>query len=210
MEELHPMAPTKMFAVKLKSDLKSSEYRERGNELYKKQQIHDAIIFFNMALNFAKSKENLALAYANRSAAYLEANKYKECIDNIKLARKNKYPAEKMAKLDEREEKCLKSMMENLQVDPEESIDLFKLSYPANEKIPWIIDGLVMRKTKKYGRGIYTTRNLMPGDIVCVEELSITYFMQEEGCFKHCGNCFKTNFFNFIPCTKFGKKFNNL
>lgn len=201
------MDPEVPRPIEVKSDIKSKEFREKGNKLYKNSEINDAILFFNMAINFAQSKENLAFAYGNRSAAYLETKKYKECLKNIKWARESGYPADKMEKLDERKEKCLKLMMESLQSKPEEDPwNYVKLSYPANEKIPWMIKDLEMRRTEKYGRGIYATRDLKPGDYVCVENISVAYSMYDrESFYRNCINCHKMKLLNLIPCTKTGK-----
>lgn len=121
------------------------------------------------ALCFAVSKENLAYAYANRSAICFQYKKYKECLQNIQWARENDYPADKAQKLIEREEKC-KSHLKAQEEDEEAVKNFLQLSYPANPKIPFIVDCLEMRANGKFGRGIFTTRDLKAGDIIAIEE----------------------------------------
>jgi hypothetical protein len=122
-------------------------------------------------------------------------------LQNIEWAIENEYPAEKIQKLFERREKAQKLLdIELANRDPSETVDnFFKLSYPANPKIPFIIDGLEVRMTEKFGRGIFTTRNLKPGDIISIEEPVLTK-LKSIGRYSHCCNCLTSNKFNLIPC----------
>jgi hypothetical protein len=139
---------------------------------------------------------NVALAYGNRSAAYFNVKKYKECLENIRLARENGFPSEKIAKLDEREQKCkLESQASSV------AWNFFKLSHPANQKVPWIVDCVEMKRTEKYGRGIYAKTDLKAGDIICIEDLLINIATSSDDTnFKHCAICFKTAMLNLLPC----------
>jgi hypothetical protein len=144
------------------------------------------------------------LAYANRSAVYLAAKKYKECLMNIQWARENGYPAEKIQKLDEREKKCKKLMAEEEVKDPaDDPMNYFKLSYPANPTIPFIVDCLELRKVNNETR-LYTTRDLKAGDTIFEEEM-IFLKVYQKAQFVRCCNCTKTNMLNLIPCEKTGK-----
>lgn len=154
---------------------------------------------FYQALCFAKSKLNLALAYANRSATYLELEKYDECLLNIQWARENDYPEEKIQKLNEREEQCRSLMDEKYENQKQILRDVFKLSYPANPKIPFIVDCLMERKIESYSKGVFATRDLKAGDVIAIEDpfgfLPLCYYT----C---CCVCMKGNLLNLIP----GKK----
>lgn len=186
-----------------KCDEKAKEFRNLGNHEYNSKKWFDAFTclrYYNKSIAFAKSKEVAALGYANRSAAYFEKRMYKECLENIQLARDNNYPADKMAKLEEREEKC-KKLMENNEEDPNGNPWIvFELSYPANKRIPFIADCVEVKKTSD-GHGIFATRNLKPGDVISVEE-SVVYFLRDESYYERCYNCYKPNSLNLIPCDK--------
>jgi hypothetical protein len=122
----------------------------------------------------------------------------------IKLARESDYPASKIEKLNKRQQKCEKIMEIN---DPEPEEDLrhyIKLSHSANEKIPWMIEDLEMRTTEKYGREIYTTRDLRAGEIICIEDTKLN-LLDFDGFYKCCNNCTKTSMMNLIPCLKTGE-----
>lgn len=130
---------------------------------------------------------------------------------NIKWAKQHDYPKDKLGKLEEREQKCIElkaSMVKDPQEDP---WDFFKLSYPPNPKIPFIVECLEMLRTTKYGRGIYATQDLKPGDIIAIDKslFQFLYPSMPENIppYTHCCNCLKTNMMNLIPCLKMGKKF---
>lgn len=148
---------------------------------------------------YAESKEKQALLYANRSAVYFELKRYDECFLNIQWARPG-YPKEKIQKLNDREEKCEKAMKNQ---EPPYNMwnDFLKLSYPANPKIPFIIDSLELRNTKKYGRGVFTTRDLNVGDIIAIEKPALV-FLCKEGQYHRCCKCYKISRLNLIPCSK--------
>lgn len=144
---------------------------------------------------------NLALAYANRSATYLELKKYDECLLNIQWARENDYPQEKIQKLIERESQCCSLMDENYEKQKQTLRDVVKLSYPANPKIPFIVDCLIERKIDNYSKGIFATRDLKAGDVIAIEDpfgfLPLCYSI----C---CCVCMKINLLNLIPGNKNG------
>jgi len=167
--------------------------------------IFNLYTFINYCLDLFSddSKELLSKGFAKRSAVYFELKRYEDCLKNIEWARENGYPKEKLPKLKEREVKCKKLMKESMDVQ-EDLWNFFKLSYPANEKIPWLVDRVEMRWTEKYGRGIYAKEDLKAGDIICIEEPAVNY-AHEHNTYMRCFNCFKTNALNLIPCDQTGK-----
>ncbi|KAL7035499.1 hypothetical protein ACKWTF_008407 [Chironomus riparius] len=183
--------------TEFKSDVKSNEYRLIGNNYFKNKHWFRSLLYFNKSIAYAHSKRALALGYGNRSAVYYHTNLFEECLENIQLARDNGYAEQ--SKLDTREANCKQFMAKPKDEKSENLWDFFKLSYPANEKIPWLVDCVEMRRTKKYGRGIYAKQNLKAGDIICVEEPLLHYTKGENG-YYHCYNCFKAHKMNLIHC----------
>lgn len=157
----------------------------------------------NQALSYAESNAKLALAYANRSAVYLECKKFEECFENIQWAKENGYPQEKLEKLNDREIKCnkLKQNMANDDDSENDPKNFFKLSHPANPKIPWMSDCIEMRKTKKYGIGLYTTKKLNAGDIIAIER-SLMTSLSVGGQYYRCCHCLRVSMMNLLPCLK--------
>lgn len=80
----------------------------------------------------------------------------------------------------------------------------FKLSYPANRKIPFIVDCLQLKHSERFGRHIVTTQNLKAGDIVAVEEPFIT-FIDDNVTKIRCSNCLKSNLLSLLPCNSCAK-----
>lgn len=181
-----------------KNNLKADGFRNEGNSLYGKSNFRDALIAYNKSLCFAlPGSKQLGLAYANRSAVYLKLKLFDHCLENIQLARGNNYL--NMDKLTEREQNCNELKM-CYHPDPEnDPSSFFNLSYPANQKIPFIANCLKLRENQKYGRYIITNRNLNTGDVIAIEELFLKV-LHHPGRFRRCSNCLKSNMLNLIPC----------
>ncbi|KAL7017553.1 hypothetical protein ACKWTF_010426 [Chironomus riparius] len=186
------------ICTKDKSDEEAQKYREIGNKYFFEKDWFYSLLNYNASILFAKSKTVASLGYGNRSAVYFETRRYKDCLLNMKWALDNEYPEEKREKFTIRIEKC-KIMMAISNPEPIDPLKVFELSYPANEKIPWLVDCVEMRRTKVFGRGIYATRDLKPGNVICVEEPVFTY-TNEMFKFVRCYQCAKGNAMNLIPC----------
>lgn len=64
-----------------KCNEKAIQYRNKGNEKFKLRQNKEALEFYTISIVFGeKMSEDLAKAYANRSAVLFEQNLYKECL----------------------------------------------------------------------------------------------------------------------------------
>lgn len=104
-----------------------------------------------------------------------------------------------MKNLSERREKCLDMLMLH-EPDPYKNPwNFFKLSYPANEKIPYVVDCIELQKSKSFGRHLITNRALKTGNIICIEE-PFHKFINNSARFSHCANCLKSEKLNLFPC----------
>lgn len=178
----------------------ANEHRTSGNEFYKQSKFYEALVCYNKSICFAlPGSVELSLGFANRSAVYMEVNQIEMCLENIQLAIDCGYPKEKMKTLIMRQEKCL-DMMETLEMDPDDDPwNFFKLSHTSNNKIPWIIDGIELRESKKFGRYLITTKALKAGDIIAIEEPFFKFLYQRQR-YSRCVNCLKSLLFNLFPC----------
>jgi SET and MYND domain-containing protein 4 len=184
----------------MKNSKKAETFRNEGNSEFRQSKFYEALISYNKSLCHAENNsEKLGLAYANRSAVYLEMKQADKCLENIELARANKYPNE--ARLRERQQKA-ENLKKTQREDPEnDPANFFKLSYPPNEKHPSIANCLEIHRNDQFGRHVVTKRALNPGDIVCCEPMIVkTTFGR--GNYKRCRNCLKSNYLNLIPCDK--------
>uniref|UniRef100_A0A336LSS1 CSON003654 protein n=1 Tax=Culicoides sonorensis TaxID=179676 RepID=A0A336LSS1_CULSO len=201
------LLPTESIVNSFKSDEISLESRNLGNSYFKVKDYVNALKYYNRSLCFAPvASENLAIAFANRSAVYLNIGFYKFCLDNIETALKGNYPCKMIQKLEQRKKECLakmKNKRDNYTKVMDEKRDI-KLSYKPNSKIPFMIEGLEYACTEKYGRHIISNRELFPGDVILIEHPFVKSLICEnlpEGPeFSRCLNCLKTEYFNLIPC----------
>lgn len=182
--------------------------RTEGNLKYSEKKFFEALVKYNESLcNAPLESENLGLAFANRSAVYLEMKLFDKSLKNIELARKNNYPIKTWDVLIKREEKC-RSLMKQ-QVKLTDPLAFFKLSHKANKKLPFAVDSLELRINKKYGKHVITNRDLKVGDILVIERpfcsvlLSESRFVEvdKSNKFQRCANCLKENQFDLIPCS---------
>jgi tetratricopeptide (TPR) repeat protein len=104
-----------------KSSAKSVEYRKEGNEAFKVKDFSLALKKYNLSIRFAEPRSEtpvsekeqhevdneLALAYANRSAAFFHLNEFALALDDIERAIKYGYPTRLRARLIERKLNCL-------------------------------------------------------------------------------------------------------
>ncbi|XP_076545393.1 protein-lysine N-methyltransferase SMYD4 isoform X2 [Osmia lignaria lignaria] len=92
---------------------KSTELREQGNKKYMSKSLTsslciDALKLYTKSIAYAPcTSEQLALAYANRSAVLKKIHKYKECIEDIDRALALPYPNNLRSKLYLRKIECL-------------------------------------------------------------------------------------------------------
>ena len=185
------------------SDAKSNNAvessKKKCNEHLDRGEFYEALIACNKSACFAvQNTPALAVAYANRSVIYFKCELYVECLENIKLARDNGYPADKLHKLQGREETCKKHMgTESKYFD---IWSFFKLSHPANEKIPFIVNCLELREDEKYGRHVVTTQDLKTGDFIAIEE-PFCKMRTGNTNYSRCSHCLKSRNLSLVPCT---------
>lgn len=183
-----------------KNNSEANELRMVGNRHYKCCEFYEALLCYNKSLCRAvPGSVEFSLAFANRSAVYMELSEFEMCLENIELAIDVGYPDDKLEVLTARREKCL-DMLELHEPDEHKNIwNFFKLSHPANEKIPFVIESIELRDSEKFGRHLITTRALKPGDVLCIEE-PFNKFIVNSARFSHCANCLKSEKLNLFPC----------
>lgn len=68
----------------------------------------------------------------------------------------------------------------------------FKLSHPPCSKNPDLIECLKLRNDDHFGRYVYTIKDLMPGDIIAIEE-PLFKFVDPSAHHLRCSNCLRSN-----------------
>lgn len=176
----------------------AEEFLEKGRIACNEKNFYKAIVNYNSVIACApfRSKQ-LALAYGCRACVYFETGDYAECLENIKLARDHDFPVEHMHQLEYRVQECKKLMMKSKQKF--DSWKFFRLSYTANEKIPFIINALELCEDEKYGRHIITISDLETGEIIAIEEPIIKFLSSSSMNTERCRVCLKSKKLNLIP-----------
>lgn len=196
--------------INVKSNQKAEMIRSKGYKLLQNGELYEALLKFNRSACKAEpGTKTLGLIYANRAEVYYKVKLYDKCLHNIQLAREECCPPGKIEFLDELQEKCL-NQIDDAQVDTENPWDFFKLSYPASEKLPHVIDCLEVKSDKKYGRYVVTNKALNVGDIIAIEKPFFSILKvdpddeeyPETNIYKYCANCLDDNLMDLIPCTE--------
>lgn len=176
-----------------KNNCKSREIRKHGNEAFLMKDWYRAMNLYTQSLCFAEiGTENVALAYANRSACFIHVNGYDEALIDIELARNTNLPAHLIPKLQQREQKCLEFLgMYELQSNSP------KLSFKADQNFPCIANVLEIKYTQNFGRHIVTKCDIPAEKIILVEE----NFAVSSNDFSKCYTCLCNNR-NFLACER--------
>ncbi|XP_037046215.1 SET and MYND domain-containing protein 4-like [Bradysia coprophila] len=180
-----------------KNDYAANQFRQKGNKKFEKNQFVDAMECYNKSLCFAAmGAEPMGLAYANRSACFLEMKMFKRCLADIELAQQNKYPGKLMKKLENRKMECLKLMESE---DDQGERWSAKLDFEPNVKVPCMASVVDFRSNDVSGRHIVATEDIEIGKTVMVEQC---YFgVTQYDHYKICNICLKVNQ-NLVPCSK--------
>ena len=129
-----------------KKNIYSINSRNEGDILFEERKFDEALLEYNSAISYAlPNSRDLAIAFYKRAVVYLERQKYALSMENIHWAREcnlSEIDIEWLKQvLNSMEEKCRSEMM--IKAIGEKKFDpwsFFKLSRPANGKIPFIIN----------------------------------------------------------------------
>lgn len=177
-----------------KCDKKAKEFSAKGEKFLAEGKFSQALDSFNNCLRFTSiDSYESSLSYSARAKIFYNVKLFRECSENIQLAKSN----DKAFDEDLRQiEKHVASVENNESVNKWE---FFKLSHDANEKIPFIVNCLEVRENEFFGRYIATTKDLLPGDILIVEEPFYKVLSPLE-VNRRCSICFSQNSLNLLPC----------
>lgn len=184
-----------------KNNIEAAKILLNGNVLYEKGRHCEALLSYNRSLCLAEPGTQItAVCYGKRSLVYFDLKEYELCLANIALATQN-HSADEAVKFDDLKSQCFQLMKTHRYAPDEDPMNFFKLSYPANAKLPCLSDCLELHVNKKFGRHIISTRNLNVGDVVAVTDFSFIFF-DKRARLHHCSHCTKSSTkLNLIPCT---------
>lgn len=180
-----------------KSEKLATEHRLRGNELFRDRKYFQALCAYNDSLCFAThDSEVMGLAFANRSAVFLEIEEFNHCRMNIELARRFRYPKKNFFKLEKREQACPEQ-----NIRKQDECDTLRLSHKPSSKYPFIADCLTLNRSVSFGRHIITRSDLKTGDIIAIER-PFSALLLPNCASKRCANCLGQFQLNLLPCPR--------
>ena len=185
-----------------KSNKIADKFINQGHESFRQGKMFKALVAFNKSLCFAEPEsKTVGRIYADRCQVYSETKMYPEALANLNLAQEF---SDSNDEFDELEVMCQEAMKTSQTIETFNIKNFFKLSHPANIKIPFIIDSLEVRQNEKFGRYVITRSDLHTGDIIAIEE---TFFktIDPRSRFERCNFCLKMKRLNLIPCLRCSK-----
>ncbi|KAL0994831.1 hypothetical protein UPYG_G00127720 [Umbra pygmaea] len=187
---------SKFYSVR-KDPEKATSWREKGNASFKPGTTLLQLCYSQGVCHASLTSDQLALCYANRSAALFHLQHYKECLEDIQRALKHGYPSHLQAKLRGRQTQCL-NLLPNPELragDQEEGVR--SIQKDQNDSVP--LSRLSPRVSVCYrpgrGRHLVATEGIKAGELI-VEDRAFSCVLipgMEGGAFKteerHCHLC---------------------
>ncbi|CAO1430154.1 unnamed protein product [Diamesa serratosioi] len=179
----------------------SAMFREKAKTLLLKvteENCYEIISNYNKAVACAvKGSQTLGLAFAGRSrvAAYLRS--YEACLKNIKHAKLNCYPEDRLEALLLYEEN-MQLKLDSIQKEDGMESEFFTLSHPENNNLSFMIDNIEIASDHN-GHHLITKVPLKCGDVVAMERTFASSSLLESYS-KKCGNCNKYGILDLLPC----------
>jgi hypothetical protein len=171
-----PAAPGRLDSCKSNAD--AIEFRSLGNRQFKNRQRREALQTYTRSVAAAtEDSEDLALAYANRSAALIELGEFVPCLLDINRALNGKYPEHLREKLYERKKRCLvriSQQNDGIRVDGNETNPPANAASDkewrdicssfGNPLLPSSSPKIKLKCDKKFGRYTTAVKDIQPGN----------------------------------------------
>lgn len=173
--------------------------RECGKQYFRDGQYAKAMEQFNHTLLLAsKDTVDMGFAYGNRSACFFELNLFDECLHDIEITKKSKYPRNQWEKLDTRAAKCIKFKNDDQFMAKVPTAREPKLSFPQHAKFTGVADCLKLKESDDYGRHVIATCDLKIGQTILIEK-PYAIIPKRDYPDLRCVNCFKHSM-SLMPC----------
>lgn len=176
----------------------SKHFRDEGDEFFAAGRNIEALICYNKSLCHAEQGSlDACETFAKRSEVYFKTQHYEACLVNIQLAKDHGYKGDDA--VIHRESWCKQSSHEK---SKESTWDVFNLSHPRRQNLPFVADCLELKQNELFGRHIVTSQSLRPGTVIAVEEPFIKFRnLQSMEFFEHqrCFNCLRSKKLNLVP-----------
>lgn len=184
--------------------MKSNEVAEKhfllAESYQQNENFVDALENLNLCLRYAPAKSSFIFeSLVKRSKIYYKVKQYRCALDNLNWARDIKTFDNGTDDLLEMVNRCKEEILrEPLQPS---SMDVFELTLPANEKVPFVSACLELKENDIYGRYFATSKDLNPGDVIVAEE-PFFKVIESKVCHQRCCICCSKNLLSLIPCDR--------
>lgn len=184
----------------MKNNESAEKHFSLAKECHQKGNYAEALANFNLCLCDAPPESNLIFeSLTNRARIYHKVKQYERALKDLNRAKEIKPLENGRTELLELWNTCNNLVKSGSSVGP--SKDIFQLSLPINESLPFVSACLELKQNEIYGRYFITNKDLNPGDVIVAEE---PFFKVIDSKVSHlrCCICCSTNLYSLIPCDK--------
>lgn len=193
----------------VKSNQKAEALRVKACQSLQKGELYDALLKLNKSLcNAEPSSATTAMICANRAEVYFKLNFFENCLNNIELTDDALLPPKAKDFLADLKKKSL-SNVNNVKLNTDNPWEFFKLSYPSNPKLNYVVESLEVKCDMKYGRYLVAKQDFKVGDILAIEKPFFKIIKTDaddeneypdSNTYQYCANCLNDNLMDLIPC----------
>ncbi|XP_053610956.1 SET and MYND domain-containing protein 4-like [Plodia interpunctella] len=181
----------------------STKYRNLGNKHYQQRDNYTALQYYNLSLLYAPPEsEAYSLSIANRSAVLFTLKANKECIKDIELVFRLKFPEKLRNKLNNRKEMCQKHLpLKKVTQKQYENDQFIKFLTPgANNDSRYVCASVKLEVvfSKEMGRHVVAKEDIKVGEILAQEEPYFVLLLKSQYLLC-CSYCLSRDL-NLIPC----------
>ncbi|KAL4608447.1 SET and MYND domain-containing protein 4 [Arapaima gigas] len=147
--------------------------RERGNASFRTRDYATAARYYSQGVcNAAFDSDQLALCYANRSAALFHLHLYRESLEDIRRALDHDYPAHLQQKLLERRQLCLSRLGKPAAEEgggPDSKGEMLHRTEGEGTEFPHLSPKVLLCISPEKGRHLVARECISPGEVVLEE-----------------------------------------
>lgn len=164
---------------------------------------YNALLHWNKVLSHVPAGIDLSYVYMQRSKIYEDSSLPAECLNNNFLSHSlNTYDVEKIK-------------VRQILRECSEANSFMELSYKANPKMPFVIDGLKLKCDTAFGLHVIAEHVLNIGDIICVENALFTFLtsksndinFEKNSSYQRCHHCLISTKMDMVSCMECKSEF---
>ncbi|XP_069800694.1 SET and MYND domain-containing protein 4 [Dendropsophus ebraccatus] len=196
-------------------------YKEEGNKRFGRKQYTAAAVLYSKAISHGSpGTEEMAVCFANRSAALFHLGHFAACLEDIERAQENGYPERLQSKILQRQADCLQKLKQN-DISSTKShrterkcVENHKQQeLKGSPQLPNASSSVKLKVSTSKGRHLVACRDIGQGELLVSEEAYVSVLIPDRetvtkkdiwnvsitNCDLYCHHCLQTMMAS-LPC----------